>query len=260
MKKEKAFTLIELLVVISIIALLMAILMPALSRVKAQAKDALCKSNLHQFGLIWMPFLQDRNNRFLDRDEDGGSNDWMPVLFDYAHRTLDLKLFMCPMATKCFTEGGRNPFMAGEPYVVDTPKGDVEYKWSYGINLWTSDRAQGKTMAGCRGEYWRTPHARKAQYGLVLIDSQQNNIEPYPCDIPSPYEHDVWTPGAANEMRRSCIKRHPPYNVNGLYMDWSVRSMNIKQNWRTHWYADWQMDYPLPVWPAWMDDVPEPIY
>ena len=49
MTKKEGFTLIELLVVIAIIAILMAILMPALSRVKEQGKRATCLSNLKQY-------------------------------------------------------------------------------------------------------------------------------------------------------------------------------------------------------------------
>jgi prepilin-type N-terminal cleavage/methylation domain-containing protein len=59
MRKNRGFTLIELLMVISIIALLLALLMPALQRVKHQAKAVACQSNLRQWGLCFNMYTDD---------------------------------------------------------------------------------------------------------------------------------------------------------------------------------------------------------
>jgi len=58
---RKAFTLVELLVVIAIIALLMAILMPSLQRVKKQAQEVTCRSNLRQVGIAMNTYLHDND-------------------------------------------------------------------------------------------------------------------------------------------------------------------------------------------------------
>jgi prepilin-type N-terminal cleavage/methylation domain-containing protein len=61
---RQAFTLIELLVVISIIAILMAIMMPALQRVKSQAQEMRCRANLKQYGVVQAMYLDDNDGRY----------------------------------------------------------------------------------------------------------------------------------------------------------------------------------------------------
>ncbi len=109
MRKRRGFTLIELLVVISIIAVLLAILIPSLSKAREKVKDTSCKSNLKNIGLALQMYLDNYDRRipntgssngFLwydgagNRLQPGAGNAYWGVYFwDYLK---DTKIFGCP--------------------------------------------------------------------------------------------------------------------------------------------------------------------
>ena len=73
---KKAFTLIELLVVISIIALLLAILMPSLQAAREQARSVVCKANLKQLGLAFFMYAEDWKKYPPHGGQQGSWDNW----------------------------------------------------------------------------------------------------------------------------------------------------------------------------------------
>ena len=99
---RQAFTLIELLVVIAIIAILAALLMPALSSAKQKAWTTSCNSNLHQIGLGMRMFADDNNEYYPESGSDiyWGTTDpttmkpsWSEQIFPYTGNT---NVYNCP--------------------------------------------------------------------------------------------------------------------------------------------------------------------
>src|SRR4051812_14045394 len=68
-RRQRGFTLIELLVVIGIIALLIALLLPALSRVRGQAKSVECQSNMRQIVIAMAAYAVENKGWLFPPDE-----------------------------------------------------------------------------------------------------------------------------------------------------------------------------------------------
>ena len=100
-KLRTGFTLIELLVVIAIIALLLAILMPSLQKVKETAQAVVCMSNQRQIGLFFYMYADDYNGTMVEMWVNvpaGVPNTWSERFYYEMEYTKSSEVFYCPPA------------------------------------------------------------------------------------------------------------------------------------------------------------------
>jgi prepilin-type N-terminal cleavage/methylation domain-containing protein len=269
MYKRKAFTLVELLVVIAIIALLMSILMPALARVRNQAKDVVCQANLRQWGLVWSMYSVDNDGSTLSGPGVPGAEVWLSALYRPYYRDEDL--LKCPVATIPYITSGefgkRDRAWWIEEGRVENPTGSgltPAAVGSYGINDWCWNAPPGEEDTwGFAGKWcWTSFNVKQADNIPILADCLHIGGFPLHNDEAQDYEQEI---NLGTGMQRFIINRHKTGYINILFMDFTVRPKPLKQLWTVKWHRKFITHGPWTIeggvvpsdWPPWMQKFPD---